>query len=293
MAANFWLSSHYKYWMLTKEELIVATGRQDDLRCLSAEEYQKIHILFANFIQALGEHLKHRQQVIATATIYFKRFYSKNSLKNVDPLLLAPTCLYLASKVEECGVISNTRLIQTCANVVKNKFMSVFNCEYPYRINQVYECEFFVLETMNCCLILYHPYRTLVQYVKDMNEDDSFLSLAWRIVNDSLRTDVCLIYHPYQVALAAVYMACVVRQKDCSEWFKELCVDMEKILAITQEVLKLYEILKTYDEKRDMQAILAKAPKPKTTSRPSSSASSNSQYLSHSPVVSSQTGTPR
>ncbi len=35
-------------------------------------------------------------------------------------------------------MISNNRLIQTCATVVKNKFMAVFNCEYPYRINQVY-----------------------------------------------------------------------------------------------------------------------------------------------------------
>ena len=138
MAANFWLSTHYKYWLLTKEELVTSAGRQEDLKYLTAEEYQKVHILFANFIQALGEHLKHRQQVIAAGTHYFKRFYSKNSLKNIDPLLLAPTCLYLASKVEENGVISNNRLIQTCATVVKNKFMAVFNCEYPYRINQVY-----------------------------------------------------------------------------------------------------------------------------------------------------------
>ena len=138
MAANFWLSTHYKYWLLTKEELVTSAGRQEDLKYLTAEEYQKVHILFANFIQALGEHLKHRQQVIAAGTHYFKRFYSKNSLKNIDPLLLAPTCLYLASKVEENGVISNTRLIQTCATVVKNKFMAVFNYEYPYRINQVY-----------------------------------------------------------------------------------------------------------------------------------------------------------
>ena len=137
MAANFWLSTHYKYWLLTKEELVISAGRQEDLKYLTAEEYQKVHILYANFIQALGEHLKHRQQVIAAATHYFKRFYSKNSLKNIDPLLLAPTCLYLASKVEENGVISNNRLIQTCATVVKNKFMAVFNCEYPYRINQV------------------------------------------------------------------------------------------------------------------------------------------------------------
>lgn len=70
-------------------------------------------------IQTLGEQLKLRQQVIATATVYFKRFYARNSLKCIDPLLLAPTCIFLASKVEEFGVISNSRLITTCQTVSK------------------------------------------------------------------------------------------------------------------------------------------------------------------------------
>jgi len=68
-------------------------------------------------IQILGEQLKLKQQVIATATVYFKRFYARNSLKCIDPLLLSPTCVFLASKVEEFGVISNSRLITTCQTV--------------------------------------------------------------------------------------------------------------------------------------------------------------------------------
>lgn len=85
--------------------------RQKDLKFLSEEEYWKLQIFFANgicyvrlttyflymtialfsvflflklyhslslsVIQALGEHLKLRQQVIATATVYFKRFYAR------------------------------------------------------------------------------------------------------------------------------------------------------------------------------------------------------------------------
>jgi cyclin C len=65
-------------------------------------------------MQSLGESLKLRQQVISTAIVYFKRFYARNSLKCVDPLLLAPTAIFLASKVEEFGVISNSRLVSTC-----------------------------------------------------------------------------------------------------------------------------------------------------------------------------------
>jgi cyclin C len=51
-------------------------------------------------IQSLGEHLRLKQQVIASAVTYFRRFYSKYSIKSIDPFLLAPTTLFLATKVE-------------------------------------------------------------------------------------------------------------------------------------------------------------------------------------------------
>lgn len=108
-------------WLLDKQDLI--RERQHDLAILAEDEYQKIFIFFASVIQTLGEQLKLRQQVIATATVYFKRFYARNSLKCIDPLLLAPTCIFLASKVEEFGVISNSRLITTCQTVSKYLFV--------------------------------------------------------------------------------------------------------------------------------------------------------------------------
>lgn len=111
MAGNFWQSSHYQQWLLTKDDLL--RDRRHDLQFLNPEEYQKLNIFFANLIQVLGEQLKLRQQVIATATVYFKRFYVRNSFRSIDPLLMAPTCIFLASKVEEFGVISNSRLIST------------------------------------------------------------------------------------------------------------------------------------------------------------------------------------
>lgn len=62
--------------------------------------WKNFKIRFISVIQQLGEQLRLRQQVIASATIYFRRFYSKYSLKSIDPFLLAPTCLLLATKVE-------------------------------------------------------------------------------------------------------------------------------------------------------------------------------------------------
>jgi len=278
MAGNFWHSSHYSQWLLNRQDLY--RERKGDLELLGEEDYQKVTIFFANLIQALGEQLKVRQQVIATATVFFKRFYARNALQSIDPLLMAPTAVFLASKVEEFGVISNSRLISTCQSVIKNKYSMPFkNSEFPYRIQNVLECEFHLLETMDCCLILYHPYRPLLQYVadattEDKNEDNNkILSMAWKVINDSLRTDVPLLYPPYQIALAALHVALVFQGKESRwcQWFSELNVDMEKILEITKQIMSLYELLKTYDEKTDMPTILERVPKPKTApSRPPS-----------------------
>ncbi|KAF7254536.1 Cyclin-C [Varanus komodoensis] len=248
-------------WILDKQDLL--KERQKDLKFLSEEEYWKLQIFFTNVIQALGEHLKLRQQVIATATVYFKRFYARYSLKSIDPVLMAPTCVFLASKVEEFGVVSNTRLISAATSVLKTRFSYAFSKEFPYRMNHILECEFYLLELMDCCLIVYHPYRPLLQYVQDMGQEDMLLPLAWRIVNDTYRTDLCLLYPPFMIALACLHVACVVQQKDARQWFAELSVDMEKILEIIRVILKLYEQWKNFDERKEMTSILSKMPKPK------------------------------
>ncbi|CAG9770693.1 unnamed protein product [Ceutorhynchus assimilis] len=254
MAGNFWQSSHNQQWILDKQDLV--RERQHDLAILTEEEYQKIFIFFSSVIQTLGEQLKLRQQVIATATVYFKRFYARNSLKCIDPLLLAPTCIFLASKVEEFGVISNSRLISTCQTVIKNKFGYAYTQEFPYRTNHILECEFYLLENLDCCLIVYQPYRPLLQLVQDIGHEEQLLTLAWRIVNDSLRTDVCLLYPPYQIAIGCLGIACVILQKDQKSWFAELNVDLEKIQEIARYVMNLFELWKTYDEKKEIQALL-------------------------------------
>lgn len=84
MAGNFWQSSHCRQWLLEPHEIeseAVKNDREFIMNKLykgqvpdfanseeGEENYRKIIILFANVIQAIGEQLKSRQQVIATAT---------------------------------------------------------------------------------------------------------------------------------------------------------------------------------------------------------------------------------
>ncbi|VDO82501.1 unnamed protein product [Schistosoma margrebowiei] len=104
MARSFWRSSNYLEWLLDRQDVMI--HRANDLKILgSEEEYQKVMLFFTDVIQAFGKSVEVRQQVIATALVYFKRFYSRNSFKTIDPWLMAPSCLFLASKVEDCSLV--------------------------------------------------------------------------------------------------------------------------------------------------------------------------------------------
>lgn len=43
-----------------------------------------------------------RQQALATAQVYIKRFYIKVEIRRTNPYLILATALYLACKMEEC-----------------------------------------------------------------------------------------------------------------------------------------------------------------------------------------------
>ena len=69
------------------------------------------------------------------------------------------------------------------------------------------------------------------------------------VVNDSFRTDVCLLYPPHQIALACLHIACVINQKDSNkQWFAELHTDLDKVLEVTKYIMNLYEMWKQFEK---------------------------------------------
>lgn len=55
-------------------------------------------------IQKLCKRLSLRQQVIASAIVFFRRYYLRNSYCETDPPLVAAACCYVAAKAEETPV---------------------------------------------------------------------------------------------------------------------------------------------------------------------------------------------
>ena len=126
MAASYWKSSQFEQWLFDDQELmsvrlrdIASWSSPPNSPPITEDDYLKILIFYSNIIQSIGEQYKVRQQVIATAITYLKRFYARYPLKSIDPWLLCPTCLFLAAKVEEFSTLNHQRVCSAATNVYK------------------------------------------------------------------------------------------------------------------------------------------------------------------------------
>ncbi|KAG8488439.1 hypothetical protein CXB51_016471 [Gossypium anomalum] len=273
MAANFWTSSHFEQ-LLDPEEVDVVHQLDKD-KGLTLEEFKliKMHMTNCVFpflcILKLAQSVKVRQRVVATAVTYMRRVYTRfgsveasvflyivcyesltivfhfsfrKSMSEYDPRLIAPTCLYLASKAEESTV--QARLLVFYIKKLNS------DEKYRYEIKEILEMEMKILEALNYYLVVFHPYRTLAQMLQDAGiNDTSMTQLSWGLVNDTYKMDLILIHPPYLIALACMYIASVHREKDITTWFEELRVDMNVVKNISMEILDFYENYKISDER--------------------------------------------
>lgn len=72
-----------------------------------------------------------------------------------------------------------------------------------------------------------------------------------------------MINFSFQIAIGCLQIACVILQKELKAWFAELNVDMDKVQEIARSIINLFELWKGYDEKKEIQELLNKMPKPK------------------------------
>eukprot|EP00041_Stephanoeca_diplocostata_P018651 m.392415 g.392415 ORF g.392415 m.392415 type:complete len:275 (+) comp21078_c2_seq38:89-913(+) len=245
MSADFWKGSQCSRWTLDEPSLAGVRDREGTY--LSQEQQFCVGVLFADVIRSLGQSLKMRQQVIATATMYFKRFYVKHSWTTINPYLMALTCVYLATKVEECGPIQ-TRAVLNAGKKVTQEYKAL-GIDESFKVEEIAECEFFLVQAMECCLVVFHPYRSLVEFADDAKITGTVLPLAWNIVNDSYKSDLCFLYPPYLIALGCLQIASsVVKDSTFSTWLSELTnVSVTEVMEVVQALLDLFSSLSQYN----------------------------------------------
>ncbi|KAG6811959.1 hypothetical protein H0H92_005063 [Tricholoma furcatifolium] len=262
MATDFWASSHYKRWIVDRATLKEA--RADDLQYVEDPDHLNfLAIYFGSAISKLGKKLGLRQRAIATASVFFRRFYLKNSYCETDPFMVIAACCYVAAKAEESpihikNVVSEARSLFSREYVyLQNHFTftqpsspeEMYNAKYfPSDYTKLAEMEFYLVDDLECDLVVFHPYRTLLTLCKKENEDtasnygseegeademgaglsvdegprywgtgegrleltESALQTAWFVINDTYRSDICLLHPPHIIAIAALYLTFII-----------------------------------------------------------------------------------
>jgi len=115
-----------------------------------------------------------------------------------------------------------------------------------------------ILEALNYYLVVFHPYRALSQLLPDAGMTDA-TQICWGLVNDTYKMDLILIHPPHFIALACIYVASVLKDKENTAWFEELRVDMNVVKNIAMEILDFYDSQKMITDER-INAAMNKLP---------------------------------
>lgn len=207
MSANYWESTQRRHWTFTKEELAAARQKLEDenqelVRMFPLPQIRHLSIFFNQLMIRLSKRIQIRQQCMATAQVYLKRFYSRVEIRRTNPYLVVTTCVYLACKIEEAP--QHIRLVVTEARTLWGDFISL-------DASKLGECEFMLISEMSSQLMIHQPYRTLQALRGELNMTEEDSQLARSIINDAFMTDLPVTCAPHTIALAAILLALVLR----------------------------------------------------------------------------------
>ncbi|RTG85902.1 cyclin-C [Schistosoma bovis] len=252
MARSFWRSSNYLEWLLDRQDVMI--HRANDLKILgSEEEYQKVMLFFTDGMLCFKPH----KFLAPLSPLSF-------SFKNCLSIFIVIQAFGKSVEVrqQEFGVVSQKNLMTSCRNVVHSHYLIYFpdGYGYPYRAQDVLECEFILLEAMDCSLVVFHPYRPLVQFCDELRPQmheyaDVLLERACSssFMNSSL--SISSNKHGY---FGHQTQSTVNPSLVADRWFSELNVDMERVLEISRHLLSLYDLWRRFDELAEMPNILLK-----------------------------------
>ncbi|MCO5570127.1 hypothetical protein L7F22_023843 [Adiantum nelumboides] len=157
---------------------------------------------------------------------------ARKSFSEFDPCLVAPTCLYLASKAEESTVPAK-HLIFYMKKIFQDDRSS-------FEVKDVLEMEMKLLEALDYYLVVYHPYRPLVRFLQDAGLNDLVVD-SWSLANDTYKTDLVLMYSPHMIALSCIFLASILKERDTISWFEDLRIDLNVLKNICMVILDFYD----------------------------------------------------
>lgn len=110
-------------------------------------------------------------------------------------------------------------------------------------------CERSILAAMgfNLYVIMDHPHKHILHYVRLLDGDHLLAQLAWNYLNDGMRLDLCVRYPPEVIACSAVFLAARRLQVGLPSnppWYNVFGATTEDVEAVAVAVTQLYDEMK-------------------------------------------------
>ncbi|KAI9028284.1 cyclin-like protein [Phycomyces nitens] len=200
-------------WLFTREELMQVPSIVNDGMSV-ADELRKREF-GSELIQNIGCRIELPQITVATACVYFHRFYARESFRTYDATNMAATCVYLACKVEE----SSRKLGDVVTALMHGRFNQTKHAEEKtkYQVqcrDTILSNETTLLEILCFDLTVDNPHQLMIELAEEIRAPDNAVQAGWTFANDSLRRPICLLYDPQMIAAACLLMGYHITDED-------------------------------------------------------------------------------
>lgn len=230
---------------LTDEELQNTPSRKDGID--EATE-TTLRIYGCDLIQESGILLKLPQAVMATGQVLFHRFYCKKSFARFDAKIVAASCVWLASKLEESTrrakqVILVFHRMECRRENLPMEHLDLFSKRFAELKENLSRTERHILKEMGFVCHVEHPHKFISNYLATLETPPELRQEAWNLANDSLRTTLSVRFKSEVVACGVVYAAARRFQVPLPEnppWWKAFDAEKSGIDEVCRVLARLY-----------------------------------------------------
>ncbi|KAI9145234.1 cyclin-like protein [Paraphysoderma sedebokerense] len=191
-------------WIFSKEELMNCPSARRGMTPTDIKYRTQKGI---SIIHQIAQYLREPQVTIATASVFFHRFFMRVAFQDHEFKEVAPACLFLASKIEEHWVRMDNfspavaKIVGKISNPSPEDLKRWRNCTFRHEENILKICTF--------DMSVEHPYRSAIEICEliDSDQYSDVAKCAWFLINDSYTQPLCLMYQPQAIAAAALKLA--------------------------------------------------------------------------------------
>ncbi len=174
------------------------------------------------------------------------------------------TCVYLACKTEECPQHIRTVVSEARGLWPGRSIIAYSRDRIAPEVDKLAECEFYLIEEMDACLVVHQPYSTFPLFTEFFTLSAQDGQIVWSVINDTYVTDLILLWPPHILAFAALLVGILTPTPQFSstrnsstnlpskiiDFIAESGIDMDGVSDCVQSLISLYEIWQNYDSKR-------------------------------------------